>query len=325
MPLHPGAGMALSPPSPPAARWTIAEVERETGLAKDTLRVWERRYGFPTPERDAQGERVYDDAQVQRLRWIKRLLDQGHRPGQVVALPLRQVRALSQAQPEPQRAKGSGQIGALDPRWMQSVQAHELDALRRALHLHTLQHGLLSTVEDVVAPLAAEVGEAWAQGRLSVYQEHLFTAAVQASLREAMAGMATAAQAGTGAPRVLLSTLPGETHTLGLLMAESVLALQGCERLPLGASTPVSEIVLAAERLQAHVVAIGVSARATPLPLRRDLQLLRERLPPSVALWVGGPVRSALGRRALPGITPVARVSELVGLVAAWRAHNPPA
>ena len=110
--------MALNAPSPDATPgWTIAEVERETGLAKDTLRVWERRYGFPTPERDAQGERRYDEAQVQRLRWIKRLLDQGHRPGQVVALPLRQVRALSEAQPAPKRTRGTGQAGPLDPRW----------------------------------------------------------------------------------------------------------------------------------------------------------------------------------------------------------------
>ena len=309
--------MVLSPPKPDPTHWTIAEAERETGLAKDTLRVWERRYGFPTPERDAQGERCYDDAQVQRLRWIKRLLDQGHRPGQVVALPLRQLRALSDARPEPKRGPGTSPPAPLDPRWMQALQSHDLDALRRGLHLHTLQHGLLSTVEDVIAPLATDVGEAWAQGSLSVYQEHLFTAAVQASLRDAMAGMATA---GVDTPRVLLTTLPGETHTLGLLMAESVLALQGCERLPLGASTPVTEIVLAAERLRAHVVAIGVSAQAAPLPLRRDLQLLRERLPPAVALWVGGPVRSALGRRAGPGITPVPRVGDLVGLVAAWRA-----
>lgn len=318
--------MALTPPLPGAAvGWTIAEVERETGLAKDSLRVWERRYGFPTPERDAQGERRYDDAQVQRLRWIKHLLDQGHRPGQVVALPLRQVRALAEAQPPAKRAPGVGQPAPLDPRWMQALHAHEVDTLRRALHLHTLQHGLLATVEDVIAPLAAEVGQAWVQGTLSVYQEHLFTEAVEASLREAMAGMAAPAGVSRAAPRVLLTTLPGELHTLGLLMAESVLALHGCERLPLGASTPVSEIVLAAERLQAHVVAIGTSARAAQLPLRRDLQLLRERLPSGVALWVGGPVRSALGRRTLAGITPVPRVSDLVNLVAAWRDHNQPA
>ena len=47
---------------------SIAAVERETGLSKDTLRVWERRYGFPTPARDGKGERVYSSAQLERLR-----------------------------------------------------------------------------------------------------------------------------------------------------------------------------------------------------------------------------------------------------------------
>ena len=80
--------------------WSIAEVERETGLGKDALRVWERRYGFPVPLRDAQGERAYPQDQVQRLRLLKRLLDCGHRPGKVVALPLVQLQALLQAEPD---------------------------------------------------------------------------------------------------------------------------------------------------------------------------------------------------------------------------------
>ena len=76
--------------------WSIAEVERETGLGKDTLRVWERRYGFPVPMRDKLGERVYPDEQVQRLRLLKRLLDAGHRPGKVVPLPAERLQALLQ-------------------------------------------------------------------------------------------------------------------------------------------------------------------------------------------------------------------------------------
>ena len=54
--------------------FTIANVERETGLSKDLLRMWERRYGFPAPERDANGDRVYPAEQVERLRKIKRLV-----------------------------------------------------------------------------------------------------------------------------------------------------------------------------------------------------------------------------------------------------------
>ncbi|HRF13460.1 MAG TPA: MerR family transcriptional regulator, partial [Candidatus Accumulibacter phosphatis] len=63
----------------------IAAVERDTGLSKDVLRVWERRYGFPAPCRDANGERSYPAEQVERLRLIKRLMDQGHRPGKLIA------------------------------------------------------------------------------------------------------------------------------------------------------------------------------------------------------------------------------------------------
>ena len=43
--------------------YNIAAVERDTGLSKDVLRMWERRYGFPVPERDANGERLYPAAQ----------------------------------------------------------------------------------------------------------------------------------------------------------------------------------------------------------------------------------------------------------------------
>ena len=52
----------------------IAAVERETGIGKDTLRAWERRYAFPRPERDAAGMRAYPPVLVERLRLIRRAL-----------------------------------------------------------------------------------------------------------------------------------------------------------------------------------------------------------------------------------------------------------
>ena len=80
-----------------ALQLSIAAVERDTGLGKDTLRVWERRYGFPAPARDAFGERTYPMEQVEKLRIIKRLMDHGQRPGRIVALPVAGLHALSQS------------------------------------------------------------------------------------------------------------------------------------------------------------------------------------------------------------------------------------
>ncbi len=64
----------------------IGVVERDTGIGRDTLRVWERRYGFPRPVRDAKGERSYPEDQLRRLQRTRRLLDRGMRPGKLLPL-----------------------------------------------------------------------------------------------------------------------------------------------------------------------------------------------------------------------------------------------
>ena len=86
-------------------RFSIAAVERDTGLSKDVLRMWERRYGFPLPERDANGERLYPATQVERLRLIKRLMDHGHRPGRLFALAEDELMLLAPRRP---RSGGEG-------------------------------------------------------------------------------------------------------------------------------------------------------------------------------------------------------------------------
>ena len=65
----------------------INAVERETGITKELLRMWERRYGFPAPQRDAHGDRVYPLGQIAKLRLLRRLIDAGFRPGKVTPLP----------------------------------------------------------------------------------------------------------------------------------------------------------------------------------------------------------------------------------------------
>lgn len=54
-------------------------VERDTGIGCDTLRVWERRYGFPGPVRSEKGERIYPELQLRRLQRIRRLLQEKSR------------------------------------------------------------------------------------------------------------------------------------------------------------------------------------------------------------------------------------------------------
>jgi len=171
--------------------WSIAEVERETGLGKDTLRVWERRYGFPVPLRDKLGERAYPEEQVQRLRLLKRLLDAGHRPGKVVALPLAQLQDLLQAAPAAQASNARHGMPELEDAdtWVQWLSTDRTDMIRQTLQQQILRQGLGHVVDRLVAPLCVLVGQAWMRGEVSVYQEHLFTETLQSVLREAIASV----------------------------------------------------------------------------------------------------------------------------------------
>ncbi|ACV37248.1 transcriptional regulator, MerR family [Candidatus Accumulibacter phosphatis] len=262
---------------------TISTVERDTGLGKDTLRVWERRYGFPQPERDHNGERVYPAEQVERLRLMKRLIDQGYRPGKLCAASDEELARLCNAS-APARDGEPGPSEDLIRQLIRLVKANDVPALRHALNQSMMRLGLQSFVMDVVARLNHAVGEAWMNGEFAVFEEHLYTEQMKALLRQAIGSLP---QSG-GRPRILLTTVPDEQHVLGLLMAEALLVLEGATCISLGTQTPLFDIQMAAVAHQADIVAVSFSAAFPARQVGPLANQLRELLPTHIELWVGG-------------------------------------
>ncbi len=256
----------------------IAAVERETGLSKDVLRKWEQRYGFPAPLRDGYGERVYPAAQVDRLRQIKRLLDAGMRPSRAIQLDAGHPQAAHAPVPRAASAAG-GELNLLD-----GLDLGDPAAMRQRLRRELSRLGVARFVLDTLAPLNAAVGEAWAHGGLDIHQEHLYTEIVQGVLRGIIGDLGDA----TGTPRILLTTLPGEQHGLGILMAAALFSLEGAHCISLGTQTPVREVVQAARAHQADVVALSFSAAYPRRRIQPDLAELQPQLGGHVELWVGG-------------------------------------
>jgi MerR family transcriptional regulator, light-induced transcriptional regulator len=300
---------------------SIAAVERDTGLSKDTLRVWERRYGFPAPVRDAMGERSYPIDQVERLRTIKRLLDAGHRPGRIVAMAPVDLERLSNATGTPgsmpDRAAGSHDSPDLAA-CMAAIRQHDAEALRQWMARTLSGIGLARFVLGVVAPMNVQVGEAWMHGRMAVFEEHLYTESVQVVLRNALHQLPVV---GSGRPRVLLATVPGEPHGLGLLMAEAMLALEGCRCTSLGVQTPLWDIVQAAAALRSELVALSYTGCTNPNQIIDGLSELRRKLPLDVALWAGGSA-PVLQRRRIEGVRVLPTLDGMAAAVADWHEHD---
>ena len=304
----------------PVITLSIAAVERDTGLSKDTLRVWERRYGFPTPERDAIGERAYSLAQVDKLRLVKRLLDAGHRPGRIVPLPLSALQQLTEQTVDQAPRAVEVALGSADLRaHLALIRSHDVTGLRAELQRLLARFGVGRFVVEVVGPLNAAVGDAWIRGQLEIFEEHLYTELMQAMLRQAIGG--TPEPMPHARPRVLLTTFPGEPHGMGLLMAEAVLRLEGCSCLSLGTMTPLWDIVLAATAHHSDIVALSFTGCMNPNQVVDGLAELRSKLPGNVQVWAGG-TAPVLHRRRVDGVLPVAALEALPAELQRWRSAS---
>ena len=177
--------------------FNIAAVERDTGLSKDVLRMWERRYGFPQPDRDNNGERCYPADQVERLRLIKRLMDAGHRPGKLIATPVEELAGFvsrrAKARPGNESSDGS-ELSDL----LALIKQHDSNGFQQAMQQRLARQGLQRFVQDTIAPLTFRVGEAWEDGSVEVFEEHLFTELTKRLLRQAIAGLPS----GQRSPRI---------------------------------------------------------------------------------------------------------------------------
>lgn len=298
---------------------TIAAVERDTGLSKDALRVWERRYGFPAPQRDGSGERAYPIDQVEKLRLIKRLMNAGHRPGRIVGEPIEALQQLSDRS-APTSPRSADAIAAPDLRaYLDRLRAHDVDGLRRALTQAQLRLGLGRFVTEVLTPLNTLIGDAWMRGQLEIFEEHLYTESLAVVLRSAISSVPLPDTAAL--PRVLLTTFPNEPHGIGLLMAEALFLLDGCQCVSLGPQTPIWDIVLAATAQRADIVALAFTAVLSPAIVTEGLGELREKLPPSTEIWVGGAL-PMLHRRPVPGVLALASLTQLEGETRRWRGER---
>ena len=314
--MSPDPGSLESAPTADAgAGLGISAVERDIGLSKDILRVWERRYAFPRPGRDARGERLYPVDQVEKLRLIKRLMDGGLRPGKIINCSLAELLRLVQDPglvPEAVPAAGADQKD-----FLALLKSHNVDDLRRALTQAVVRHGLGHFVITTAGPLNRLVGDAWMRGEIEVFEEHLYSESMQVVLRSAIASLARQGQT----PRVLLTTFPNEAHGLGLLMAEALLALEGAHCISLGVQTPIRDIGLAATAQQAQVVALSFSAAYPAGQVADGLAQLRARLPGEVEIWAGGSAAS-LTRRPPPGVRVLQGLDSIHAEVQAWRARS---
>lgn len=247
----------------------IAALSRRTGVAPDTLRKWEQRYGVLRPARTEGGQRRYDETDVQRVEWLRDRIREGWRIGEAARV-IDEAGSAAFDEPEELRDALIASVRDSEPLMLAAI-------LDQAFAVLPLEQALT----DVVTPALRWTGDAWHRGELSIAQEHSITAKVRAHL----AGLISDGQGGVHGVAVL-ACAPGEQHDIGLLMLAVMLRADGWRVEFLGADTPFESAVAFADRIGASILCIS-AARGESLELVR-ISLASAARSEGVALVLGG-------------------------------------
>ena len=194
--------------------YTIGAVARRTGLSVHVLRAWERRYGAVDPLRTEAGGRLYTEADLSKLRLLKRLTEAGHGIGRIAPLTLEELRTIVPVDGENggvvgrDSARPGDEAGAILAHAQEALTAMDGEALRAVLTGAALRLSSREFSEELVIPLLKRTGEMWATERICPAHEHLLSA----ELSRVLGWVAGSIPVSTG-PKSAICPAPGGSYT----------------------------------------------------------------------------------------------------------------
>ena len=252
-----------------ASQLRIGELARRTGVATDLLRAWERRYGLLAPTRTSSGYRLYSSADVRRVGRMRELLAAGVSAAEAAR------EALSEPVEVPPVALADAPV-ELSKAILRLDDAASHAAFDRLLADYSLD----AVLDGAVLPLLRELGEGWANGDVSVAQEHFASHLIRGRLL----GLARGWDRGDG-PRAVLACPPEERHDLGLLIFGLALREQGWRITFLGGDTPMGTLAETVRRLAPEAVVLATTDAARIASIAAPLRALAGE----TTAWLAGP------------------------------------
>lgn len=298
--------------------YTIKQASLRSGVSVPLLRQWERRYGVVQPVRTSSGYRMYDEATIERLRLMRRLVDDGWSP----ASAAEHVRGLADSA-IPEKTHGHVRPSAGDRTGTQEDLSGAFVAAAASLRPRAIESVLddmwaRGSFEQVATrhlmPALRALGDAWAEGAIDVAAEHVASAAI---LRRLSMAYQAAAHGDNAGPVVLIGLPPGARHELGALAFAVMARRAGLHVVYLGPDLPVADWLRAVDRSDAAVAVIAVVS-GRDLEAATEVATTLQQTFPDLVVVFGGAAAVELPDPAAPRRLPqdlVAATTVLRGLL----------
>ena len=273
-------GMTNEESTSQVGKYRIGAVTRLTGLSADVVRVWERRYGAVQPQRSQAGTRLYSDADIARLRRLRQAVEKGYSISQAARLSDEELAGV--VSEVSQATTTTSPYTIVRERFLEAITRMDVVTADLEMSRAATLFPARDLINQIVAPLLAEIGERWAHREFGVAHEHLATNLLRNLLSSLMRLYPPDGRAET----LVLATPTGERHEFGILLAALVAATRGWRVVYIGTDLPADEIAYVVRTTKSRYVALSL---VNQHPEAADeLRSLAKHLPAVVRVWVGG-------------------------------------
>jgi DNA-binding transcriptional MerR regulator len=257
--------------------FNLKAVLQETGIAADTLRAWERRYGLPLPQRSAGGHRLYSKHDIETIKWLMARQAEGLSISRAVDLWNEKIASgsdpLSSLQTENTEKPFGMSLETTRKEWLAACLRFDTLAAEQILNQAFAAHSVEIAATEVILRGLYEIGDLWYQGKASVQQEHFASGIATRRVDALISG--TPAPSRTGI--VLLACPPGEWHSFPLLLLNLFLRRRGWNVVQLGANVPTEQIDETIRVIRPNLVILSAQTLGTAVELSEMARILNKR------------------------------------------------
>lgn len=269
--------------------FNLKVVLKETGIAADTLRAWERRYGLPLPQRSAGGHRLYSQRDIETIKWLIKRQAEGLSISRAVDLWNEQLASGSDPLADSVQSSLVTSLGvpiqyqspdttvvSLRARWIEACLNYSESSAEQTLNHAFSLFPVEAVCIEVLQKGMSEIGDLWYQNRASVQQEHFASSLAMRRLD----ALLSASPAPTRSQTVIVGCPPDEWHTLTPLLLSLLLRRRGLNILYLGANVPVSQFSDTVKDAKADLVVLIAQQLTSAATLQQSaLVLSNQKIP----------------------------------------------
>lgn len=226
--------------------YSIADLEKLSGIKSHTIRIWEKRYNIVIPERTDTNIRAYNDDQLKKILNISFLINNGLKISKIASLSLDELssKVLSLTSSTDSFEAQINDFVICSLQFDEPLFENTYNGLRKN---HTLSY----IYENIFIPTLRRIGALWSSGELFPAQEHFLSNLIKQKFYHAIEDADSKIKMGK---KAYLFLPPWEDHDFALLYSNMVLKENGYDVVNVGKTISFDSILQCIEKIKPDIL-----------------------------------------------------------------------